>query len=149
MPLPISLTISANAVAWYAALVSTVLLIIRYLDYRKDRVNVILDCMPDYRVYGATAPHKPDTDYILIKVINKGRRPVTIGNVGFITKGNNEKDALLSDSLREGPRELNEGKSTSYLMEQDAIDLNKIKYFVAYDLTGREFKGKLKRKKNK
>ena len=118
MPLPISITVSANAVAWYAALVSTALLILRYLDYRKDRVNVKLDCRSDYRVYGDTAPYKPDTDYIMIKVINKGRRSVTIGNVGFITKGKKEKDAILNDSFQFGSRELAEGKSTDYLMEQ-------------------------------
>ncbi len=100
-------------------------------------------------MHGATAPHKPDTDYVVVKVINKGRRPVTIGSVGFITKGKIEKDAIINDSLIGGSRELAEGKSTSYLMEQAAIDLDKIKYFVAYDLTGREFKGKLKRKKIK
>ncbi len=85
-------------------------------------------------MHGATAPHKPDTDYVVVKVINKGRRPVTIGSVGFITKSKIEKDAIINDSLIGGSRELAEGKSTSYLMEQAAIDLDKIKYFVAYDL---------------
>ena len=149
MSFPISITISANAIAWYAALVSTVLLIIRYLDYRKDRVNIVLDCRTDYLVHGATAPYKPDTYYILVNVINRGRRPVTIGNVGFITKDKNGADGLLSDSFHPGPRELTEGKSTNYLIEQERIDLDKIKYFVASDLTGRQFKGKLKIKKKK
>ena len=79
----------------------------------------------------------------MISVINSGRRPVTIEKVAGITRDKKEKNFILTDSL--GARELTEGKSTDYLVEQDLIgDLSKIKYFVAYDLTGGEHRIKVK-----
>jgi len=90
--------------------------------------------------------YQPDKDYIVITVINKGKRPVTISKVGYISKKGKGKHGILTDSFFRGSRELTEGKSTDYLIEQDLLDLSKIKYFVAYDLTGREYRGKLKSK---
>jgi len=63
--------------------------------------------------------------------------------VGVISKtGNN--NGVLSDGFCYGSRELTEGKSTDYLIRQDLLNLDDIKYFVVYDSTDKEFKGKLK-----
>lgn len=146
MSLPITISISADVVAWYAALVSTGMFFFEFLKYRRERVHVALECKLNYRIYGAGSQYAEGKNYIIIKVINRGIRPVTITTVGFITKNKEEGNGILSDSVRSGSRELTEGKSTDYLMEQDSVVLDKIKYFVAYDMTGREFKGKLKLK---
>lgn len=144
MSLPINVLISAGAVAWYAALISTILLIIRLLEYQGNKVNVVLKCRENYQVYPGSKMYPPNKNYIIIIVINKGKRPVTIQNVAFISKSKNDKNGILSDSFLRGRVELTEGKSIDYLLEQDSVDLKKIKYFVAYDLTGRGYKGKLK-----
>jgi len=142
---PITISVSADAVAWYAAIVSTGLLIIEFLRFWRERVNLVLKCKANCRLYGTatTWPYRADKDYIIITVINKGKRPVTIQNVGYVPKNKKDKSGILHDSLARGSRELTEGKSTDYLLQQDLVDLTKVKYFVAYDLTGRMYKGKL------
>jgi len=150
MEFPITILVTAGTVAWYAALISTALLIVKVLEYYRERTKVVLKCKGNYRVYGEGLYEKlyeKDKDYVVITVINKGKRPVTIQNVGFSQRNRNDKEGILADSFKEGPRELSEGKSTDYLVQQDLIDLEKIKYFVAYDQTGRQYKGKLKRQK--
>jgi len=145
MKFPITISITAGTVAWYAALISTTLLILRILEYCRERTNVVLKCEANHRVIGGS--YEEDKDYIVITVINKGRRPVTIQNVGYISKNIKDKHGILTDSLLKGSRELAEGKSTNYLLEQDQVNLEKIKYFVAYDQTGRQYKGKFKSQK--
>lgn len=143
----ITIEISASTVAWYAAIVATVSVIINVLRYLDDRVKLAIEVKAGMRTFGYNPSYKKDTDYILVTVINKGKRPVTIGNVGFITKDKKESNAILSDSAFPANREIKEGQSTDYMLEQSTVDLSKIKYFVAYDKTGREFRGKLHQKK--
>ena len=144
--MPISITITATSVAWYAAIISTLVLALQAINFWRDRVIVVLDIKPDIRVYGS-GMHKEDTDYVSITVRNKGKRTVTIQSVGYITKGKKELNGLLTDSL--DSRELLDGKSTMYLVEQSLIIGENIKCFVAYDQAGREFKGKLFRSSKK
>jgi len=139
--LPISITISSTTVSWYAAIISTFLLVIQVLNFLRDRVNVTVEVKPNMRVYGSS-DYDDDTDFINIIVRNKGKRTVTIDSVGFVTKKRTEKNGLLSDSFTRGPRELSDGKSTNYLVKQSLINFDEIEYFVAYDQAGREFKGK-------
>lgn len=143
--MPISITISATTVAWYAAIISTFLLVIQILNFLRDRINVVVEVKPNIRVYGP-GEFKEDVDYINITVKNKGKRPVTIQSVGFVTKKKKNKDGLLTDSFTQRPRELSDGKSTDYLVEQSLIDFDEIKYFVAYDQAGRKFKGKISKR---
>lgn len=143
MSSPINISISAEAIAWYAALISTILLVIRFLEYQENKINIVLKCKANYRVYPGNKMYPPNKNYIVVIVINKGKRPVTIQSVGFISKNKNDKNGILSDSLLRGRVKLTEGESMDYLLEQDSVNLEKIKYFVAYDLTGREYKGKL------
>lgn len=134
---PISITITAETVAWYAAIISTTMLLLRLIELYRDKVNVKLKCEKNMGIIG----NPENIDYIMITVINNGKRPVTIGNVSFAMK--NGKYGIFSDSLTNGSRELTEGKSTSYQIKQDSVNLNVVKYFFAIDKTGREFRGKL------
>lgn len=134
-----------NIVAWYAAVISTSLLILEIIKYFKDKSHVVLKCEAGQRIINSDI-YDPDKDHMMITVINKGRRPVTIGNVGYIYKGEKSKGGILNDSLINGNRELTEGKSTQYLFQEALLDLKKVKYFVAYDKTGKIYKGKIKKK---
>ena len=144
MSFPVTINISAEVVAWYAGIISTLALIIQLISYIGNKPKVKLKCRRGYRLLSAKSPYKPNTDYIMITAINVGRRPVSMKNVGFITKNKKDPNGLLTDSFMHGIRELTDGKSTDYLIEEGSVDLTKIKYFVAYDLTDREYRGKLK-----
>jgi hypothetical protein len=145
----VTVTISAGSVAWYAAIVSTCLLIIQILTYLENKVSVKLECKSGYRIFNARPPYKEDTDYIVITVVNMGKRPVTVKNVGIVMKNKKDKNMLLSDALLGGSRKITDGESTDYLIEEKSVDLNKIKYFVAYDSTGKGYRGKLKTERAK
>jgi hypothetical protein len=135
------ITISAGIVAWYAALVSTLAIGIDVMLYLRDRNNIVVECR-EYEVFGKDVePYKKDTVYVTITVRNKGVYPVTIEKAGFFTK-NIDKDMILTDSLQ-GPREINGGQNTSYLVEKDLIDdLTKISRAFAIDGAGRVYKSK-------
>jgi hypothetical protein len=90
--------------------------------------------------------YSPDKLYIAVTVANRGRRPVTIANVWFDTsEPSKRKHLIVSDSLM-GPRDLPEGKSTLYLMDQSDLDLTMLTRVVASDQTGREWRGKINQK---
>ena len=146
MKFPLILTISAEAVAWYAGIVATLSLVVNILKYLRDRANIKVKWKKDIRIVGESVYHyKKDKNYIAIKVMNMGKRPITIVNVGYITKGKDKPNAILTDSFTVGKVnfELKEGKSQSYYLEQDIVDLSKIKYFVVVDATDREYKARV------
>ena len=132
-----------------ALLISIVLAIIRILDYRRDRANIVLKCETDQYIVasGGQNPYKNGVKYFVVTVMNKGRRPVTITRVDYTPKNKKENYGTFADSFKPGFRELTEGKSTQYLVQQDKIPLDKIKYIVAIDTIDRKFKTKLKLKK--
>ena len=139
----ISITITAEAVAWWGAIVATVLAVLRVAELLRDRVNVAVTYQTGMELIGPGQP-SDDKNYLVLTVVNKGRRPVTITTVAGIPKSKRDKTFILLDSIREGPRELLEGKSTKYMVPEQDLDLAKLKYFAAYDMTGREYRCKVR-----
>ena len=93
---PITFTITADTTAWYAAIISTALLIIKFTEFLRERVQIKVKVKKGYRVSGGEPDYPADTDHVVITVINQGKRPVTIKTVGVISKtGNN--NGVLSD----------------------------------------------------
>lgn len=135
----ISLLISILALA-----ISLTLAVIKILEYRRERINIVLKCEANQFMYGGT--YKENTEHVVVSVINRGRRPVTIEKVAYILKDKKAKQGIFSDSFIPGHREITEGKSTEYIAEQSKIPFEEIKYFIAVDSTGRKYKGKLKLK---
>ena len=88
-------------------------------------------------LYNITYPYKPDVDYFDITVINRGRIPLTITKVALMLK--KAWYYIITESLY-GGRELKEGKSTDYLVEQDLIDFSKLLYIFIYDATDKVYK---------
>jgi len=136
------LTITATAVAWYAAIVSTCSLTISAYVALRDRARLKVEASPDYLVTGSAVGYDPNKRYILVTVASSGRRPVTIEKVALMKKEGLRGHHLLADSLK-GPRELTEGKSTTYLLEQDLVNFDEIDHAVAIDSTGRHWRGKV------
>jgi len=139
----ISLIISILALA-----LSVILGIVRILDYRRDRAIIALKCEADQYLVarGGVNPYKDGVEYFIVTVMNKGRRPVTITKVGYVPKNKKDNHVIFADSFLPGFRKLAEGESTQYIVEQNKIPLDKIKYIVATDTIDRKFKTKLKLK---
>ncbi|MBI3320326.1 MAG: hypothetical protein HYZ89_07070 [Candidatus Omnitrophica bacterium] len=80
----------------------------------------------------------------MITVINMGRRPVSITQCGLKERrGGNF--LLVKDSIRYGIKELTEGKSCEFLLEESQVDTNNIACAFAQDATGKMYRGKFVR----
>jgi hypothetical protein len=140
----VNLTISADVVAWYAAIVGTGSLAVSIYNAWLDRPRVVVRVRAGYRVEGAPAVYPADKLYIAITVANRGRRPVTIAKAWLEPRDRKAYKMLINDSLLKGAREVAEGKAIDYLLEQTAVTLAEIKAAVVEDLTGRIWRGKIK-----
>jgi hypothetical protein len=64
------------------------------------------------------AAFDPQGVYTVVNIANTGRRPVTIGVVWFSQRTDGAGDLALDETARVGPRELAEGQSAAYLINQ-------------------------------
>jgi len=136
--------ITASVVAWYAAVVATTSAFFSGLNIWRDRPRIKISLNKNMQIHPASIK-EDDKTFIAVNVANKGRRTTTITHVGFYEIGKKET-GLLADSFIKGPRELQEGKSTMYLMDQSLIDIEKLKTVIAIDATGKTYKKKISRK---
>jgi hypothetical protein len=125
--------ITASAVAWYAAIVSTIGVSVHILNALKDRSKIKITLNKNWKIYGDQRDNKT---YLLIDVANVGRRPITITHVGLRTK---KEDILLKDSFTRGSREITEGKSTTYLAEDSEIPYRDLRKAIIVDATTRKY----------
>jgi len=123
---------------WGAAL-STILAGLQGYGIWRDRASVKVEAQPNMVAFPAN-PGQEDKSYIFVTVRNCGRRPVTITRVALALK-EKPNHMLLSQSI--GSRKLQEGECTHYFGPQDLVDLQAVRWPVAYDGAGREHKGKL------
>lgn len=134
-----SITISASAVAWYAAIVGTLSMLILAVKAWRDRPRVRVSARGNMKLLGDA----DDKSYIAITVVNAGHRPATVTAVALKVRG--KYDLTAGESTRE-PVELTEGRSRTYLMDQADFDREyvfpDIRYVFAVDTTGRVWKGK-------
>jgi len=135
----IKIEISASSAAWYAAVVATLSFIFSAYNILRDRARIILKYQKNMQIHSTTL-YRSDKNYFVITVINKGRRAVTITKAGCRYRQKEKAWSIASDSFFYGSRELGEGKSTDFLIEQDLIDFNRLLFIWACDATGRVYK---------
>lgn len=144
MTQPVEITIAAEVVAWYAAIVATLGLIISgYMAYR-DRADLRISVSPD--MIGLNGSDEEVEAYLMVHVANRGRRPVTVDGVGLIPRDPARGEFLLTGSVQ--PRTITEGKAESYLLRHSLLkaqgvqptDFNKV---VVRDQSGRIWKKRL------
>jgi len=117
-----SIQISASAVAWYAAIVSTLSLAASlYLGWR-DRARIRISISPNMMVRNVPQ-YDPNKTYIDITVRNRGRRPVKIQTVYlklYRTKGL----ALINDSIHQHVQRVlsEDNPRTNFLIDQSQFD---------------------------
>lgn len=138
MASPIDITVTAEAVAWYAAIVATVGFILSaYMAYR-DRAQLRITVSPN--MIALDGPEDEAGACLMVHIANRGRRPVTVDAVGLIPKDPTRGEFLLTDSVQ--PRTITEGKAESYLLrhsilEDQEIHPEDLKRVIVRDQTGR------------
>ena len=116
----INIEISASAVAWYAAIISTISLVASiYLSFR-DRAKIRIKYQRDMAVFNSPLYDKNKT-YFNVTVVNKGRRSIRISNVGIRIIGKEKNFALINDSILGHTNKIltEENPTVNFMMEQD------------------------------
>jgi hypothetical protein len=145
MPSPFTLVISADVVAWYAAIVATASVAFTAYSIWRDRSRVFVEGRAGYVVPKANpGVYDPQKTYTVVSVVNRGRRPCTIDKVGLKMRGKG-KHVMSGDALIHGARELGEGKSSNWMLDQSDLALDEVEYVWAFDQTGREYRGKFRK----
>ncbi len=123
---------------WGAAL-STLLAIVRLMDFIRDRVRVQVRVKGGYHCHPKD-PHNPDGTYITISVVNKGRRPVKVSSAALMKPKGFEIDWVVRELLSEPKPYLQEGQSHSFKMLEDDIGFGSDQY-VAFieDASGKRY----------
>jgi hypothetical protein len=136
-----TLSISSNIVAWYAAIVATISAVITFYQVWIDRAIIKITYQLDMHVSRNDIGYKEDVEYLVIDVINKGRRPKKIDKVYLKVEGI-KGHLFLGDNISDYRNKIitEENPTTTFLVEQSSIDFSKILYIGAMDATGRHYK---------
>lgn len=130
-----TLEISASAVAWYGAIVATASVAVSAYNILRDRASLLITVTPNMRFINPDEPYESGT-FMLVKVVNRGRRPITVTHVWF-EGGRKAEKLLLADSVKHGVQELTEGKCVDYPCKQADIEVQSFKRVCVSDSTGR------------
>lgn len=136
----IDLHISAEAVAWYAAVVATGSAITSMYVAMRDRPSLRVSVSANMLTFGMG--HDNEKKFVVVSVSNVGRRPMTLGLVGLVVnKPSGEVgEYVLTDSTSSGPRPLPEGESTTYKLEQHLLRGHTIRQAIVRDQRGKVWK---------
>jgi hypothetical protein len=106
--------------AIWGSILSTILAIVKILEYRKERANVKVTVMGNYIMEPTTRAYG-NRPLIMITAANRGRRPATLVGAAMLLPQRREY-LLCADSMTAArPIELTEGKSHQYLMFEDNV----------------------------
>lgn len=134
--------IKTNWVSVYGAVFGTIGLILSLLNYFRDRAKIKIKFRKGWVFIGSVAPYKNNTPYDNIKVINFGRRPISIEKAGArIEKNKKGKYIIISDNFVSFKNkiltELN--PAVDFYYESSTLNHEKIYYLIVYDATGRKY----------
>ena len=137
------ITISANAVAWYGAIVGTLGILIAMLSaatsivaVRRDRVKLKLTVQPNMITASPVLGINTTGPFIIITAANVGRRPIHLTAFPWFSQHGTTQSLLIKGDWQPSS-ELAENKSATFLAIQDKLDLSKLKAIHVKDETGR------------
>jgi len=127
----ISISITADTVAWYGAIVATLGAVKVIYDIWGDKGRLDISFQRDMFIAGSDGE-----DQVLIKVVNKSKRPSQITHVGMRFYKDWDKALLF---VNEPTRNLSEANpSAMYLQPQKDLDLADLWFVFVIDVRGKE-----------
>lgn len=139
MKLPnVTIQISADTVAWYGAILSTIGLFSSIINYWNNRARVYLKFQSDMRDLNDF-----DKPMVWVTAINKGNRPVKIKNAWLKIYGVNDSLLLTQSSKEMIIDERN--PSTTIWSYQEGLDIDNIYLACVSDERGRIYKKYIKK----
>lgn len=154
----ITIQISANSVAWYAAIVSTLGILISGYNAWRDRSRVTLSFGRNFRNIESYYEHNYEDGFynsnlkqrektmFYVSVINHGRRPVKIDKA-WVKTFQYEEQGLLADSINTKQERVLEEKNPkiTFWTDESVMNVDDIYCIYASDDTGRVYKKYLKK----
>ncbi len=144
-----SITITAETVAWYAAIVATLSVVFSFIQLHRDRVSVKVKTSEGF--FLPTDTVMGNGIKIFVEAINVGRRPATLRSCALNFK--NGKSLLLPNPINISfPYELQEGKSVSVCFDKKEVlehmleENTSVIAAVYQDATGKRYSKSLKLK---
>jgi len=141
----IEVNISANAVAWYGAIVASVSVLLATFSYIGDKRKIKVRVS-----HGLFMGHSLSLDEkmtVFLNAANTGKRPVTISSAGFRFKDGQDIVLTETPNLRL-PFTIEEGRSCQTWIEKSSLlkamkhEKSRIKFGWYRDSTGKLYKGK-------
>ncbi len=145
----LSITISANTVAWYAAIVATVSASVTILNYLSDRRKLKVSAS-----HGLITGTGDWSAKVILTAANTGKRPVTIQGVGFTFYDKSDLILTTTPNLNL-PKTVKEGDSCSTWIDHAELitslriekrEIGDIKCTWFRDSTGKRYTQKFKLK---
>ena len=132
-----TITVTASAVAWYAAIMSTIIAAVQTANFLRDRKKVKLELL---RNMVSGRPVDAGKTFAILRVTNAGRRPVTVTHAWLERSGN--EAGLLLDARPKLPFQLAEGQQMAVFLDEANANFSTIRRFIVSDSTGRKYKFK-------
>ena len=145
----LSIVISAEAVAWYAAVVSTIGVTLGILNHIGDRRMLKISAS-----HGFLTGMGDGSTKVFLTAANIGKRPVTVEGVGFTFRDKNSLAIMRTPNLNL-PKTLKEGQSCStWIDHAEFLDqlkngdhtIKDVKKVWFRDSTGKRYESKFKLK---
>lgn len=134
-----SIEISANAVAWYGAVVATISASVGFYNVWKDRSRVKIKYRTGMYLVGDDSLYKNREKHISISVVNTGTRPINISQA-YVQLLNSKDKFILTDSFAQHrPKVLDERlPETNFFASENDLDVSKIYKVIVVDGFGNE-----------
>lgn len=137
-----SVNITADAVAWYGAIVATISLIFSGITLWLDKGKIKISHSQSW----VHAPgYNPDELHFDIQVRNVGRRTVVLGNVGIKLFDGSALLLAAGFDKRINKVLTEQNPRVNFLTPVSQIDFTKAHYIVIYDEKGKEYRRYLSR----
>lgn len=138
MPVPtLHINISGNVLAVYGAVLATITAAVQVVSHYKDRVLLVVSVQHKMEIIGDA--RYIDVPLTIMKVVNGGRRPVTITGVGAY-RLSPLNPFVIADTIPPCPCELTEGKQLTAMVNEKHVDLSVMESWEAYTSTGKTFR---------
>jgi hypothetical protein len=130
----ITIHISGTVLAVYGAILSTITGAVQIITHFRDRAHLRVRAQHNMKMHGD--PRYAGKTLTLVSVVNAGRRPVTVRNIGAFNLC--PEDAfVIMDTRPALPCELTEGKEVTAILDQQGVDLSVVESWEAYTVTGK------------
>ena len=144
-----NITVTAGTVAWYGAILSTVVFLFEIYKFWKDRPALKITYRTNQQVVaddgtGNFVDTEKGTTFWTVAVSNTGAKDVIVTQVGVEWKGKSGGAVLTKDYSGHVQRfTLVPGDSRTFTISEKLINHTKVKKFWAKDATGKEYKKRI------